>query len=226
MAKYSASSPKLKPTAPTLTPDFLASIKTGLNGCREDVVHKLRTLGEGEPVAFRVPLTEETAVSSDAPDVTTKAMPTATSVSEAAPASAAASHVPAAPLPISNLPRVAPPLVDVAADEADTQPDTDSATEELAVAPAVLMQSPIPNHANQSEDYIWYHVVDREDLEDFLPDIQADTALLVDTRTDLYTCAEGDLVIVDQADAEGSIPLRPQQSAENTPFTRHLLSRS
>ena len=213
------------------TPDFLEALKPALSGCREDVVQKIRTLGEGEPVAFRVPLTEmpdsstETSVDGEPlANQTTKAMPTDSPASEVVPSSETASRVPAAPMPISNLPRVAPPHVVGAADEADTQSDQESSTEELAVPPAMLTQSPIPNHTNQSDDFVWYHVADREDLEDFLPDIQADTALLVDTRTDLYTCAEGDLVIVDQADAEGSIPLRPQQSAETTPFTRIYLA--
>lgn len=104
------------------------------------------------------------------------------------------------PLPVSNLP----------ADEYETQPELQVSNRGEA---SVFLKSPIPFHANESDFLVWYEVADREEFDSFLPNIQADTVLLVDTRTELYTCAEDDLVIVNPAGAEGNISLVPRQGA-------------
>lgn len=201
--------------------DYLAAIKSHLDACRDDVVQKIRTLGEGEPTMFRVPLAEtEPAVTITPDDLPTK-KETAVSAPPITPSPPAdrASRVPIAPLPISHLPPVAgsEPQINQEnlADELETVRDA---------APLISDKSPIPQHINQSDALVWYHVADREEFEEFLPAILADTALLVDTRPDLYTCNEGDLVIVNQADAEGSIPVKPQQAAQERPFTRIYLA--
>lgn len=195
---------------------FLADIKSNLAVCREDVVQKIRTLGQGEPTAFHVPLTDEqdTIASSTENQPTRETAVSDPPATPSSPPHDIASRWPPAPMPISNLP--------VIVDDDETKPDHDIIGTETAVVPAILGKSPIPQHANQSNYYVWYRVIDRDDLEEFLPNIQSDTALLVDTRTDLYSCSEGDLVIVDQADAEGSIPLKPQLEVERTPINFFL----
>ena len=94
------------------------------------------------------------------------------------------------------------------------------------VEPTIFEKSPIPYHENQSNSFVWYQVNDRQDLEGFLPDIQADSALLVDTRIELYDMEERTLVIVEQKDANGSISLKPilQQEAKERPMTRIFLA--
>lgn len=201
--------------------DYLAGIKSKLEACREDVVQKIRTLGEGEPTMFRVPIKEtDPPVTITSDDLATKEE---TAVSDlpitVEPSSDTVSRGPAAPLPISHLPPVA---------GSDAQINQENVVDELetvgANVPVISNKSPIPQHINQSDALVWYDVAAREDMKEFLPAILADTVLLVDTRTDLYTCDEGDLVIVNQADAEGSIPVEPQQEAEERPFTRIYLA--
>ena len=200
--------------------DFLVEMRLDLHACRDDVVEKIRTLGEGEPAAFRVPLKEEeppsTRATSDQPTRETAVYDTDSPITPFSSFTSTTTHSSSTPLPINRLPP---------AHDSDTQLEPETIADEPgAVVPAILGKSPIPQHANQSDYLVWYNVAEREDLEAFLPAIQADTTLLVDTRTDIYTCNEGDLVIVDQADAEGSIPLKPQQRVEGTPFTRIYLA--
>lgn len=200
--------------------DYLTAIKANLDACRDDVVQKIRTLGEGEPTMFRVPLVEteppDTIVSDDpAPQEETAVSPPPITPS---PSADRASRVMTAPPPISHLPPVAGGDSQINQQNVVDEPKTVSTT------PVISDKSPIPQHVNQSGTLVWYHVADREDFEEFLPAILADTVLLVDTRTDLYTCDEGDLVIVNQADAEGSIPVLPQQEVAERPFTRIYLA--
>jgi hypothetical protein len=198
---------------------FLEDLENLLSESHKDVMQKLRTLGEGEPTTFSIPVTEAGGSSAqtadDQPTREVSYEPDGDEPSASSPQLETAHRGATAPLPISNLPR--------ALEEANaTKPEI---TEDMSASPPpILTNSPIPQHANQSSNFIWYQVEDREDLEEFLPSIQADTALLVDTRTDFYTCTEGDLVIVDQADAEGSIPLKPQQDVSGPPFKRIYLA--
>jgi len=201
--------------------EFLPEIKSKLDACREDVVQKIRTLGEGEPTMFRVPIQEmEPPVTITSDDLATKEETTVSS-SPITPShySDRASGMPSAPLPISHLPPVA---------GSESQINQENVVDELETVgdagPVISDKSPIPQHINQSDALVWYHVAAREEFEEFLPAILADTVLLVDTRTDLYICDEGDLVIVNQADAEGSIPLKPQQEVPERPFTRIYLA--
>lgn len=196
-------------------PDFLADMKSVLKACRDDVVLKIRTLGEGEPTTFRVPIPEEEA---PPPDVMNEPPTREMAGNDPEPASS--------PPPANTSSRLVPePIIKLQTRASDSQMGATTTLDEAdSLVPIILEKSPIPQHANESNHLVWYHVTDREDLESFLPDIQIETALLVDTRTDLYTCGEGDLVIVDQQDAEGSIPLKPQQETKGVPFTRIYLA--
>jgi hypothetical protein len=194
---------------------YMPQIESNLAACREDVVQKIRTLGEGEPTTFRAPLPPASAAS-DTDDQPTK-RDDETAVSDITTPRTPTSQVRVAPLPISHLPPVS---------FSEFRPEQSLVTEEISTVPQVKSfiskQSPIPQHANQSDSLVWYEVADREELDSFLPNIQADTVLLVDTHTELYTCAENDLVIVNPADAEGSISLTPQQAIGKRPTRIYL----
>lgn len=194
------------PNGAASTRNYLTAINGNLIACRDDVVQKIRTLGEGEPVVFRVPIPQAPPATPSPSGTDDQPTRDETAVPDSTSSRTPASRVPVAPLPISHLPPVSIP---------EFRPEQSPVTEELSTVAdgksVISEQSPIPQHANQSDYLVWYEVADGEEFDSFLPNIQADTILLVDTRTELYTCVEDDLVIVKPADAEGSIPLTPQQ---------------
>jgi hypothetical protein len=107
------------------------------------------------------------------------------------------------PPPISNLPL---PFT------ADLQFEPE---EPAAMVP--VPESPVPQHVNQSDCFVWYQVVARDDLERLFPCILTDNELLVDIRSGEheYKYKDGDLVIIKQSEGEDGILVKSLQETGN-----------
>ena len=172
---------------------FLEAFRPCLAQCRQDLVEKIRAFGEGEPAAFRVPMREPEPSTGDQE---TRHTPEADVIRSS-------DGRPPTPLPQINMGvRPAP----------STPPPDDQPPSEPVPANGSPV-SPIPGHPNGSAHLRWYGVVDRQDLEEFLPSIHENAMLLIDTHVDPESCNPGELVIVNPKNIEGSIPVKPQQPA-------------
>ncbi|MFO7681683.1 MAG: hypothetical protein R6X34_16690 [Chloroflexota bacterium] len=194
---------KIEATGAAPHPLFRHRLHEILAACRENVVARIRHFGEDEPAAFRIPITQP---------VEPGDLPTA----HIAPPPTGSGRTAVTPQPIINLHRAAANQTQV---DVETTPVEPGPPQPEPPEPAY---SPIPNHPNQGEHHVWYDIVERQDLEEFLPNIPAESFLLVDTRPELYTCQPGDLIIVEQEDTEGSIQVEPQNLTEQEQPRRRI----
>ena len=79
---------------------------------------------------------------------------------------------------------------------------------------------PIPGHDNHSPYLIWMKPEPSswEEVQAFLPDIHAEDYILVDRDIENYIFKPGDLIIVDNKQGAGSVPVEPQQPPLATRF--------
>jgi hypothetical protein len=204
---------RIEVNAPPPATAFREAFRPCLARCRQGLVEKIRAFGEGEPAAFHLPPREPEPPIGERP---TRHIPETDAVRTT-------DGRPAAPLPQINMGvRRETPTPPDSPPPNDTPPDDEPPSEPVPANGSPV--SPIPGHPNGSAHLRWYGVVDRQDLEEFLPAIQAESMLLVDTRTDRYVCLPGDLVIVDQEEREGSIQVESQQPSPQSPRRRIYLA--
>jgi len=197
---------------------FWRALQARLVSSRESVRRQLRNLEEGiglDGPARHIAVTPEpppAPIISPLEDNTPHPLlpPAPTPLAPMPPArrpSSSSSAVPPAGVPIIRLlGGTTPPL--------ETQADSEG---ETAVPRA---PTPIPSHQNTDGHLIWMRPdpADWPEVHAFLPDIRADAYILVDRRINAYAFRHNDLVIVDDDEGAGIVPVQPQQSPTATRY--------
>ena len=191
---------------------FWRALRTLLAASRQSAIRQLRLIDEGpdSSAANRRIILDKPPVPPPSPppteeDESTAVMPPPEQQPAPRPAS-----TPAVDLPIFKLSSTGAKPVNeqVRARSEDTE-------EETAV-PFI----PIPGHDNHSPYLIWMKPEPSswEEVQAFLPDIHAEDYILVDRDIENYIFKPGDLIIVDNKQGAGSVPVEPQQPPLATRF--------
>ncbi|MBK8933360.1 MAG: hypothetical protein IPM76_13785 [Chloroflexi bacterium] len=191
---------------------FWRALRTLLAASRQSAIRQLRLIDEGpdSSAANRRIILDKPPVPPPSPppteeDESTAVMPPPEQQPVPRPAS-----TPAVDLPIFKLSSTGAKPVNeqVRARSEDTE-------EETAV-PFI----PIPGHDNHSPYLIWMKPEPSswEEVQAFLPDIHAEDYILVDRDIENYIFKPGDLIIVDNKQGAGSVPVEPQQPPLATRF--------
>lgn len=185
---------------------FWRALRNLLAASRESAIRQLRLIDEGpDPAAGnrRINLDKPPAPPAPPPPADEKASTAVTPPPEQPPAPRPAS-TPAVDLPIIRLSTAS---AKTASEQEPAQPEMDTA-EGTAVS-----FIPIPGHDNIAPHLIWMKPDPSswEEVQAFLPDIRAEDYILVDRDIENYIFKPDDLIIVDNKQGEGSVPVRPQQ---------------
>jgi len=206
--KASKTLTRLESSGVAAHPHFRAQLRECLNLCQKELITRIRRDGEGEPVAFHIsiPLRDEHG------DLPTQQV---TAVSPSASPTITTSRTAVAP-PTINLHRPAPLNTPVTAPYPPPPPAPGDSSEDDN-------DSPIPAHPNQSEHLIWYGLENLHDWEQYLPHLNSNSHLLIDTQIGKYDLKEGDLYIVNQAAINEEPPPSPSSPSEDKRLRRIFL---
>ncbi|PID86927.1 MAG: hypothetical protein CSB13_01955 [Chloroflexi bacterium] len=197
--------------------ELLEALESALNASWADLIDKMHSL---KSTTFHPPPPDTAPHTSTAEQAARETDPFKANAMPITTESEATQGDQTAPPPISNMANA----------RGTTLTPARALPEPIPMPPAaagigISAQAPdsLPGIPEAEQSHLWYNITNRKDLGEFLPDICSDTLLLVDTRIELYACEEGDLVLVNQADIQGSIQLEPQAPTEPQPFQRIFL---
>lgn len=185
---------------------FDHALRTLLAASRESAIRQLRLMDEGSDPAEgnrRINLDKPPVPPPSPPptdeDESTAVMPPPEQQPAPRPAS-----TPAVDLPIFRLSTAS---AKTASEQEPAQPEMDTAQE------TAVSFIPIPGHDNIAPHLIWMKPDPSswEEVQAFLPDIGAEDYILVDRDIENYIFKPGDLIIVDNKQGAGSVPVEPQQ---------------
>ena len=191
---------------------FWRALRTLLAASRQSAIRQLRLIDEGpdSSAANRRIILDKPPVPPPSPppteeDESTAVMPPPEQQPAPRPAS-----TPAVDLPIFKLSSTGAKPVNE-----QVRARSEDIEEETAV-PFI----PIPGHDNHSPYLIWMKPEPSswEEVQAFLPDIHAEDYILVDRDIENYIFKPGDLIIVDNKQGAGSVPVEPQQPPLATRF--------
>ena len=191
---------------------FWRALRTLLAASRQSAIRQLRLIDEGpdSSAANRRIILDKPPVPPPSPppteeDESTAVMPPPEQQPVPRPAS-----TPAVDLPIFKLSSTGAKPVNE-----QVRARSEDIEEETAV-PFI----PIPGHDNHSPYLIWMKPEPSswEEVQAFLPDIHAEDYILVDRDIENYIFKPGDLIIVDNKQGAGSVPVEPQQPPLATRF--------
>ena len=191
---------------------FWRALRTLLAASRQSAIRQLRLIDEGpdSSAANRRIILDKPPVPPPSPppteeDESTAVMPPPQQQPAPRPAS-----TPAVDLPIFKLSSTGAKPVNE-----QVRARSEDIEEETAV-PFI----PIPGHDNHSPYLIWMKPEPSswEEVQAFLPDIHAEDYILVDRDIENYIFKPGDLIIVDNKQGAGSVPVEPQQPPLATRF--------
>ncbi|MCA9872341.1 MAG: hypothetical protein KC441_01765 [Anaerolineales bacterium] len=200
---------------------FWPALQARLAACRESLLQQMRAMEDGADVEQqlrRLTLSSEPPSSSPPPAATILASdgeqptPPMTPAQRQRPSpppsiTPAVSHLVTADLPIINLAAAASPSKTQIDMEAPTEPQ--SADGETAV-----LNTPIPDHQNGGRHLIWMKPdpTSLQGMQVLFPNIPIDAYILVDRRRENCEFRPGDLVIVNDPEGAGVVPVLTEQS--------------
>lgn len=198
---------------------FWRTLQAQVLASRQDLLRQVRNFAEGaeadEPIRRLTLASEPLSPPADGEQPT----PVITATPARRPSPPPAIHTPAsrpsADLPIINLPvGTTPPLDFPIGPEDATEPDLKPA------AATAVPNTPIPDHQITGGHLVWMKPdpANWPEVQAFLPDIRADAYILVDKRIENYVYRHNDLVIVDDDEGSGIVPVQPQQPLTATRY--------